>query len=33
MTKCEAGTDCVLFVDSRGKWDVILEQGTPAAKK
>lgn len=32
-TKCEAGADCVLFVDSRGKWDVIPEEGKPAAKK
>jgi quercetin dioxygenase-like cupin family protein len=22
-TRCEAGADCVLFVDARGKWDVI----------
>lgn len=22
-TKCAEGTDCVLFVDARGKWDVI----------
>jgi hypothetical protein len=27
-TKCAEGTDCVLFVDARGKWDVI-----PADKK
>jgi quercetin dioxygenase-like cupin family protein len=24
-TKCEAGADCVLFIDSRGKWDVVME--------
>lgn len=22
-TKCEAGTDCILFLDVRGKWDVV----------
>jgi quercetin dioxygenase-like cupin family protein len=22
-TRCEAGADCVLFVDARGTWDVI----------
>ena len=22
-TKCAAGADCVLFIDARGKWDVI----------
>ena len=27
-TKCAAGADCVLFVDSRGPWDVV-----PADKK
>lgn len=27
-TKCVAGADCVLFIDSRGAWDVI-----PAEKK
>jgi quercetin dioxygenase-like cupin family protein len=33
ITKCEAGADCVLAVDARGKWDVLPEQGKPAAKK
>ena len=33
LTKCEAGADCVLFVDSRGKWDVLPEEGKSAAKK
>ncbi len=33
ITKCEAGADCVLSVDTRGKWDVIPEEGKPAAKK
>lgn len=27
-TACEAGTDCILFVDARAKWDVV-----PVAKK
>jgi quercetin dioxygenase-like cupin family protein len=25
-TRCDAGADCVLFVDARGKWDVIPEK-------
>ena len=29
-THCNDGADCVLFVDCRGKWDVVEE---PAAKK
>ena len=33
LTKCEAGTDCVLSVDSRGKWDVLADEAKPAAKK
>ncbi len=33
ITKCEAGADCVLAVDSRGKWDVLPESQKPAAKK
>ena len=33
ITKCEAGADCVLAVDSRGKWDVLPEAQKPAAKK
>jgi quercetin dioxygenase-like cupin family protein len=31
-TGCAAGADCVLSVDSRGKWDVVVE-GDKAAKK
>jgi hypothetical protein len=31
-TSCAAGADCVLSVDSRGKWDVVME-GEKAAKK
>jgi hypothetical protein len=27
-TSCDAGTDCILFVDARAKWDVV-----PVAKK
>jgi quercetin dioxygenase-like cupin family protein len=23
QTKCEAGTDCIIFLDVRGKWDVV----------
>ena len=34
LTKCDAGADCVLFVDSRGKWDVIpAETKAPDKKK
>jgi mannose-6-phosphate isomerase-like protein (cupin superfamily) len=33
VTKCESGADCVLSVDSRGKWDVLPDDGKPAAKK
>ena len=33
MTKCEAGADCVLSMDVRGKWDVIPDGPKPAAKK
>ena len=32
-TKCEAGADCVLAIDARGKWDVVPEDGKMAAKK
>ena len=27
VTKCEAGADCVIFNDVRGKWDVVPEDG------
>jgi quercetin dioxygenase-like cupin family protein len=33
VTKCDAGADCVLAVDSRGAWDVLPEGAKPAAKK
>jgi quercetin dioxygenase-like cupin family protein len=33
ITKCEAGADCVLSVDARGKWDVVPEGEKAAAKK
>ena len=33
MTKCEAGADCILSMDVRGKWDVVAEKTAPAAKK
>ena len=32
-TKCEAGADCVLAIDCRGKWDVVPEQARSSAKK
>ncbi len=31
-TACAAGADCVLSMDARGKWDVLIE-GEKAAKK
>jgi quercetin dioxygenase-like cupin family protein len=31
-TACAAGSDCVLLVDARGKWDVLVE-GQKSAKK
>lgn len=33
LTKCEAGADCVLFADIRGKWDVVADEGKKPAKK
>ncbi|MEO8103519.1 MAG: cupin domain-containing protein [Betaproteobacteria bacterium] len=30
-TKCDTGAECVLFIDARGKWDVIPE-GAPKAE-
>ena len=33
MTKCEAGADCVLSLDARGKWDVIPQETKTADKK
>jgi quercetin dioxygenase-like cupin family protein len=32
-TRCEAGADCVLAMDVRGKWDVVAPKPKPAAKK
>ena len=32
-TKCDAGTECVLSVDVRGKWDVIPEGAAKAEPK
>jgi mannose-6-phosphate isomerase-like protein (cupin superfamily) len=32
-TRCEAGADCVLSMDVRGKWDVVPEGDKVAAKK
>jgi quercetin dioxygenase-like cupin family protein len=31
-TACAAGSDCILSVDARGKWDVLIE-GAKTAKK
>ena len=33
MTKCEAGADCILAIDARGKWDVVPEDSKPKKKK
>ena len=33
LTKCDAGAECVLSMDVRGKWDVVPEKAKPAAKK
>lgn len=30
-TSCDAASECVLFIDARGKWDVIPEKEKPAA--
>ncbi len=32
-TRCEAGAECVLSLDARGKWDVVPEGDKAAAKK
>jgi hypothetical protein len=32
MTRCDAGADCMLFIDSRGKWDILPEEGKSPAK-
>ena len=32
-TVCEAGAECVLFLDARGKWDVVPEKEKAAANK
>lgn len=31
-TKCEAGADCVLAIDARGKWDVVPEKDKSGKK-
>jgi len=33
MTKCEAGSECVLAMDVRGKWDVVPDGDKSGAKK
>ncbi len=32
-TRCEAGADCVLSMDVRGKWDVVVQADKAGAKK
>ena len=32
-TRCEAGSDCVIAIDARGKWDVVPADDKPKAKK
>lgn len=32
-TKCDAGAECILFIDARGKWDVIPEAAPKAEAK
>ena len=31
-TTCEAGADCVLLIDCRGKWDVVMAEAKKGAK-
>ena len=31
-TKCEAGAECILFLDARGKWDVVPDAHAEAKK-
>jgi quercetin dioxygenase-like cupin family protein len=33
MTRCEAGADCILALDVRGKWDVLADDTKSTAKK
>ena len=33
LTKCDAGADCVLAIETRGKWDIIPAQAKAAEKK
>jgi beta-alanine degradation protein BauB len=33
LTRCEAGADCILAIDTRGKWDVVPAATKPAEKK
>jgi quercetin dioxygenase-like cupin family protein len=32
-TKCEPGAECVLLIDARGKWDVLVEGAGKAEKR
>jgi hypothetical protein len=31
--KCQAGAECILFSDARGKWDVVMAEEKKAPKK
>ena len=31
-TKCDSGAECLLFIDSRGAWDVVPEKSTKAER-
>jgi quercetin dioxygenase-like cupin family protein len=33
LTKCDAGADCTLFLDNRGKWDIVPEADKKAPAK
>ena len=33
ITKCDAASECVLFVDSAGPWDLLMDDGKKAAPK
>jgi quercetin dioxygenase-like cupin family protein len=31
ITHCEEGNECILFIDARGKWDVVPDEHSPSA--
>jgi len=33
LTRCEAGAECILAMDVRGKWDVVPDADKPIAKQ